>query len=480
VACHAPFTSMYLDQHGLVRACCQNSFHLLGDVREDRLLDIWRGERTRELRRAMERDDLSSGCDFCAWQISAGQRPFSHWFEDFPVPASDPEWPTQLELSITNTCNLQCVMCNGEWSSSIRSQREGRPPLEQVYGDDFFADLAEFVPHLERVKIYGGEPFLSSETLRVMDLLVDDGGRVRCHLTTNGTQWTPRVERILDMLPVDVAVSIDGATAATYESIRVGSSWDKVMRNLDRFQERAARNDTGVTLTFCLMTLNWHEFADFCRMADARGIGSAVNTVTDPAQVSLYRLPTAELRTVVEHLEHTERTEGRSFGLSRRTWLDELGRLRSHLDKQLAGVDPGLGARRSDPNSPDPFASSPGAVSVRIDVPPDPRVADEVPSILLSRTQEVLGIGFADQILGIPEAEFTGRHVEDLAAIVAAHHGPVVGVEMRDLDQSGQSFEATFENGARIAAVVVPAPAADGAVASRVYVEWLTPPPSTS
>jgi MoaA/NifB/PqqE/SkfB family radical SAM enzyme len=338
-----------------------NDYQLLGNVAEQRLVDIWHGEPARELRRAMERHDLTVGCEFCKWQVDEG-RPdmaFARWFDSQPVTAPEPDWPSQLELSISQTCNLQCAMCNAEWSSSIRVQREGLPPLPKVYDDRFFEDLREFLPHLDRIKFLGGEPFLAVETLRVMEMLVEMGLRTRCHVTTNGTQWTPRVERILDMLPVDVAVSLDAATAATYESIRIGSSWDQVQDHLDRFQQRAAANDTDVTVTFCLMTSNWHEFGDFCRAADERGIGCAVNTVTEPAHLSLLKQPPDELHRIVDALEATDRRIGASLGRSARTWRDELRRLRSHLDsREHAERVTGIDQRRLNPEFPRPFAAA--------------------------------------------------------------------------------------------------------------------------
>ena len=175
---------MYLDQHGYVRACCMNTLHVLGNIEEQLLSEIWRGEAANRLRRAMEAHDLDLGCDFCKWPVQDG-RPdlaFSRWFEEFaPEDGADGDaaWPRQLEFSVSNTCNLQCIQCNGEWSSSIRSQREGLPPCRSVYGEAFFEDLRAFVPHLERAKFLGGEPFLAGETLRIMELMVDEGATAR-------------------------------------------------------------------------------------------------------------------------------------------------------------------------------------------------------------------------------------------------------------------------------------------------------------
>ena len=44
-ACNAPFTSLHLDPSGHVRVCELNSMGMLGRIPDDRLIDLWRGER---------------------------------------------------------------------------------------------------------------------------------------------------------------------------------------------------------------------------------------------------------------------------------------------------------------------------------------------------------------------------------------------------------------------------------------------------
>jgi MoaA/NifB/PqqE/SkfB family radical SAM enzyme len=429
---------MYLDQRGQVRACCQNDYHLLGNVTERPLLDIWRGEKARELREAMARQDLDLGCDFCEWQVAKG-RPdlaFARWFDQFPVESDEPPWPQQLELAVSNTCNLQCVMCDGEWSSSIRSQREGLPPLPKAYDDAFFEGLVPFLPHLRRVKFLGGEPFLAAETLRVMDLLVDQGLRTECHVTTNGTQWSPRVERILDRLPVGVSVSIDAATAATYESIRVGSSWDTLMANLDRFQERADAKGTYLGLTFCLMVANWHEFFDFCLLADRRGLEGAVNTVRHPHHLSLYMLDADALAEVVSALDATDRDRSDELTGSRTVWDRELARLRAQLVDRRSGASvPGVDTWRDNPDMVRPFnhddddVATPGATSVPVAVGPRPdpgdaeqrrraAVGDHPARLRLDRTGVILSGEGLEQALGVPAADVIGAEGRALAEIL--------------------------------------------------------------
>ena len=356
--CRAPSASMYLDQHGDVRACCQNAGFPLGNVAEASLVEIWRGSRAGRLREAVAAGDLSLGCDFCAWrgEDASGEGSFARTFDHLRVPSVDPVWPQQLELSLSNACNLQCVMCNGDWSSSIRIHREGRAPLPVVYDEAFFEDLAVFLPHVEVVKFLGGEPFLGAESLRVMEMLAELGTGVRAEVTTNGTQWSPRIERILDRLDVRIAISLDAVHRDTYESIRIGADFDAVMANVERFLAHCTSRETVMSFSHCLMTSNWHEFDDFLRFAQEREADVFINTVTDPHDLSLYHLHPTDLRHVVDELDRREsKLVGTLSGSREHAWFEQLAVLRCH-GQQRADETPVYlsrpilgGLRRSDP-----------------------------------------------------------------------------------------------------------------------------------
>jgi molybdenum cofactor biosynthesis enzyme MoaA len=340
---------MYLDQRGMVRACCQNAAHPLGSITERPLLEIWRGARAEELREAVAVGDLRLGCDFCAWQRDEGAdaTSFARTFDHLPAAGVSPPWPRQLELSLSNACNLQCVMCNGEWSSSIRTHREHLPPLPKVYTDRFFEELAEFLPHLQVVKFLGGEPFLGAESLRVMEMIAAMAPAVEVHVTTNGTQWSDRIERILRRLRVHVVVSLDGVNAATYEAIRIGSQLDDVLDNVQRFADHCRRSSTTFSLSHCLMTQNCSEFREFLELAERIDCSVFVNTVTEPNELSLYHLAPSELRRVVADLEAQDAAAQVGLsGVRQRVWSDQLDRLRHHLDRLESHSPPDYVAQR--------------------------------------------------------------------------------------------------------------------------------------
>ena len=73
-ACAAPHVALHLDPHGVVRACCENKHHVLGNVIDSSILDIWRGPELDRLRTALRHDDVGLGCEGCERAIVTGDR----------------------------------------------------------------------------------------------------------------------------------------------------------------------------------------------------------------------------------------------------------------------------------------------------------------------------------------------------------------------------------------------------------------------
>ncbi|MEM7396666.1 MAG: SPASM domain-containing protein, partial [Verrucomicrobiota bacterium] len=175
VLCHAPFTNLYFDQSGRGQACCFNAHHPLGAYPQDSIHDMWFGEKAQALRDALKKNDLTQGCRTCHNQVTSRNFPAHMSMFDRhinlktaagspPIPSAEssstePAYPLGMEFSLSNTCNLECVMCSGALSSSIRQNRDKLPPIPNVYDDAFVEQLEDFIPSLIIAKFYGGEPF---------------------------------------------------------------------------------------------------------------------------------------------------------------------------------------------------------------------------------------------------------------------------------------------------------------------------------
>lgn len=332
-ACLAPETALYFMTNGDVRSCCMNDSYPLGNVAEQGLGDIWAGSRRRDLADHLRVNDFSLGCQSCDWQTnnedgSSYARRFDEFAADARSDGPDDPLPARLEFNLSNSCNLQCIQCEGELSSSIRIHREKRPAMPRVYDDQFFADVVPFLAHAKQIQVAGGEPFLGPESMRLLELMAEHAPQAERNVVTNGTQWNRRVEAVLDSMPLDIAISIDGITKDIYESIRVGSDLDLVLANIERFGAYTKRVGTSLTFTFCLMVQNYTDFPKLLLFAEARGILVSVSPVYHPVTCSLNDLDADELGRVCDELEAQSASVLPQLRRNAKTWNLELTRLR--------------------------------------------------------------------------------------------------------------------------------------------------------
>lgn len=342
--CFAPSMQLHFKPNGDVLPCCW-SIAPLGRIGEQRLPEIWDGAARAALVARLRSDDFSAGCQVCEGELAVEGRAGSHveYFDEWRDRLGNPPegrltLPRRFEFELSNACNLQCQQCTGDYSSSIRIHREKRPPMPRVYDDQFFEDLVPFLPGLVDVSFAGGEPYMAPENYRIWDLLAELNPGVATTIITNGTHWNERVERVLDRLQVDTAVSIDGFSAEVYESIRIGSSHATVMRNLERFRAYARERGRRMQVNFCLMPQNVHELADMVLFAEERDMDIFVNPVRGPAHCSLTSLGPAELARIVAATEARADEVERSVVRNRAAWDHALAAMRAWRDSGAAPV----------------------------------------------------------------------------------------------------------------------------------------------
>ncbi len=340
-ACHAPFVSMELDPAGNAYTCCANQLYPLGHVADASLAEIWAGPRAQALRAALATGDLSLGCNSCRWADEHGNdQTIARLYDVFPVTGPSPTRPSRMTFALSNRCNLECVMCNGELSSRIRA-REGRPPLPAAYGEGFFAQLDEWLPHLVHASFLGGEPFLIAENYRIWDRLAAVNPGVRAAVVTNATRYDARVEAVLDALAFDVTVSLDGLTPATVEAIRRNLDVAEALEHARRFREHTRRVGTAFGFNFCLTPHNWQELGPFLAFADGWDADVRVISVSEPGHC-LHDLDAEALADVLAAWQGEAPRWERELGRNRHAWDVEVEQVRRTLAERRAGVAPTL------------------------------------------------------------------------------------------------------------------------------------------
>jgi radical SAM protein with 4Fe4S-binding SPASM domain len=179
-----------------------------------------------------------------------------------------PALPRELQVEVTGACNLRCAMC-------LVRYREPLDRHEASLTFERFKSLIDALPDLETVTLQGlGEPLMAPDLFAMIEYGAARG--LRMGFNTNATLLTRATAERLVAAGLDwLHVSIDGATAATYESIRDGSRFAKVERNVRGLVEvmraRAAVRPR-LSLVFVAMRRNLAELPDVVRLAAAWGV----------------------------------------------------------------------------------------------------------------------------------------------------------------------------------------------------------------
>lgn len=322
---------MHFGFAGHVHACCQNGVYSFGDVTQAGLHEIWNGMRRHAMVGAFAAGRYPRGCEQCEVEHALGNRASTpaQAFDVFPAGGS--EWPRQMEFTLSNRCNLACVQCNSENSSTI-AKKEGRPPVPVPYGDQFFEQLPPFLEHLEIASFLGGEPFLQPEARRVWDLLIELPRRPVVRVTTNASIWNDRVEYYVNELAMHLAISIDGATPATYEAIRLGANYGRVIEIRDRMVAASRRYGGTLHLNYCLLRANWQDVGRFMLQADELDVDANIIPVFAPADQSLYTLPVQALAPIVAEMAAEDRAIRPRLGRNRDRWVYVCRMLRERVE----------------------------------------------------------------------------------------------------------------------------------------------------
>lgn len=301
--CHAPFTNMYFNVHGDC-APCWLTFIEPDSYPKKSIRDIWFGEKYQSLRTHLLKYDLNHKCSVCLKNLQVGNytsvlaRAY-----DINQPA---EYPSMMELELSNTCNLECVMCIGELSSSIRKNRERLPAIKNAYDDSFVEQLTEFIPHLKELRFNGGEPFLINAVFKIFEKVKQLNPGLKIVVATNGTVLNYKVKEWLDKLNIHINFSLDSLTPSIYETIRVNAHFDRVMEHFHFYQQYTQKNKRTMCLMVNPMRNNWHEMPEFIRFVNKYNINIWFNTIHRPIDWSIWALPHNQLQHIYNTLSKAE------------------------------------------------------------------------------------------------------------------------------------------------------------------------------
>jgi radical SAM protein with 4Fe4S-binding SPASM domain len=219
---------------------------------------------------------------------------------------ADPPAPRTLIVEPTNHCNLNCIMCP-------------RDEMQRPFGTmkpDLYKIILKQAKECEirEIVLSGfGEPLLSKEIFNMIALAKDAGFQVI--INTNGTCLTDsNIERLVAVAPDYLNVSLDGATKATYESVRIKGKFDNVTRNFEALLKARETAPLGSSMKISVKLIemaatvgesqafvdHWKDRVDQVLLPEAHNWGGVMNQLGSSEPKEEERFPCRELwRTMI-------------------------------------------------------------------------------------------------------------------------------------------------------------------------------------
>ena len=186
-------------------------------------------------------------------------------------PANIRNSPVSVHIEPTTACNLKCTTCQRTYSSDLNLGSMSFDNFKKVF--DQFPYLLGSHQLQTGLLITGlGEPFLNRDILRMIRHAKDQGCPY-VHIITNGTALSETIRQGIVESGLDhISVSMDGATKETFESIRIGAKFEKVVSSIkDLAKRRTTRHKPFIDLNITIQDQNNNELEGVIDLAFEMG-----------------------------------------------------------------------------------------------------------------------------------------------------------------------------------------------------------------
>ncbi|MBU0672800.1 MAG: radical SAM protein [Candidatus Margulisbacteria bacterium] len=170
-----------------------------------------------------------------------------HWLDPYPP---------YVEIETTTACNLKCLICE----HTYWKEKSLNMSFEQ------FKKILDQFPGLKWIGLTGiGESFLNKDFMKILELVKSRNIYIEMFDTFYFVD-EKNAEKLVDLEVDKIIPSIDGATAETYNKIRVGSDFDKITKNVKALIDHKKRKKAHfpeLDFHFIINKLNVHEISQY-------------------------------------------------------------------------------------------------------------------------------------------------------------------------------------------------------------------------
>jgi len=281
-------------------------------------------------RQQMLRNERNASCEQNCWraedQGGSGPRILERGYQrtHFEVRTQ----PEIIDITLGGDCNLKCVYCCKEFSSSWRNELVNHGPYQDVGETDRFtivpkdqllmsksqkeksqsayyqtilSELQSLAPHAKNVIITGGEPLLYN-TLHdvVLSLAGCKDIKIFTGLGVTFKRFARMIEKLMQIPEVRFCISIEN-TGDLYEFNRRGMRWPDAEKKISFLRDIGAKVSMHSTLT----NLTLFGFADFYEKVGSQ-YHLEIDFAHNPSFMPVYVMDDASKTMLSEWITHSD------------------------------------------------------------------------------------------------------------------------------------------------------------------------------
>jgi len=282
--CVYPWSHVNINPNGDVWPCCHqrgDNIRVYGNFKKDSIDTIFNSESAKELRRLMLQGVLPPDCAKCTQYEKIGIKSARNWaneqgwayevLDSIPNITRDDGSLTDYKIKYwdlrwSNLCNMNCVMCDTEWSSLWTQDIKNKLSnfSDETIAQDSTLDrwknkinedtrkvkhtpnqnwIDDHIQDVQSIYFAGGEPLIMNEHWYILNKLVElNRFDVKIKYNTNMLKLDFKGQNAIDLWKkwdyrkLSVEGSID-ETGKRAEWIRTGTVWETVKKNIEQVRD---------------------------------------------------------------------------------------------------------------------------------------------------------------------------------------------------------------------------------------------------
>jgi molybdenum cofactor biosynthesis enzyme MoaA len=257
----------------------------------------------------------------------------------------------KIDVKLGNKCNLKCKMCFPYASSELwkewkelgwnSDKKDPNNNTNWKYYDGYFKEdyawpknktniekIKQSAVKCKQIVVTGGEPTINPEFYEILKYCIDLGVAkdISLIVTTNATKIHPRFFDLVKQFKyITLRISMDG-TGKTYEYVRYPADYNKVFKNIERYNEfiKSLGGESTLKINFVLQVWNLHNAVDVITELSPMAVPAGHHNITiqelqEPRFMQWGMLPQDKVKKVIGRIteELKKDTDGtKSFALT--------------------------------------------------------------------------------------------------------------------------------------------------------------------